>query len=95
MTQDVLDCRHDLKNLASFVKTIVPQWDPAPWSSQKREKMTSRQKGVLVHGEISRPKSPFFQLKILLKDPKKNAQKPLPSPKSWGEGILNLLIPKG
>ncbi|GFW66894.1 transposon Tf2-6 polyprotein [Trichonephila clavipes] len=28
ITQDILDCHHDLKNLASLEKTIVHQWDP-------------------------------------------------------------------
>ncbi|GFW49428.1 hypothetical protein TNCV_3059351 [Trichonephila clavipes] len=49
ITQDVLDCRHDLKILSSLGKTIVHQWIPAHCEIPGNEKADClAKKGVLV-----------------------------------------------
>ncbi|GIY86761.1 hypothetical protein CEXT_187581 [Caerostris extrusa] len=40
-TQDILDCRYHLENLASLAKTIVLQWVPAHCGVQAMRKPTS------------------------------------------------------
>ncbi|GFY34723.1 hypothetical protein TNCV_4702041 [Trichonephila clavipes] len=65
ITQDVLDCRHDLKNLSSLGKTIVLQWVAAHCGIPGNEKSDFLAKrGVLVMPKVSRPLS-FHSIKNL------------------------------
>ncbi|GFW03167.1 RNase H domain-containing protein [Trichonephila clavipes] len=67
ITQDVLDCRHDLKNLSSLGKTIVLQWVPTHCGIPGNEKADFlTKKGVLVMQKVSRPLS-FHSIKNLIK----------------------------
>ncbi|GFV10200.1 hypothetical protein TNCV_3661521 [Trichonephila clavipes] len=58
MTLDVLDCRHDLKNLTSIEKTIVFQWVPAHHEVPSNEKADFLvKKGFLIMQKTFRPMS--------------------------------------
>ncbi|GFY65784.1 hypothetical protein TNIN_253911 [Trichonephila inaurata madagascariensis] len=58
ITQDVLDCCPDIKNLSSLGKTIVLHWVPAHCGIPGNEKADFlAKKGVIVLQKVSRPLS--------------------------------------
>ncbi|XP_035207174.1 uncharacterized protein LOC118182020 [Stegodyphus dumicola] len=67
VSQDLLDCRYYLRNLASLEKTIVLQWVPAHCDVPGNKKADFlAKKSALIKQNISRP-LPFHTVRDLIK----------------------------